>query len=140
MDTFIEFSRGYGLELSRSQAQSMKDAWFDSFPEVRNYLSGEQGHVYTLTGRRRAGTTFCAEKNTPFQGLAADGLKLALYAIDRKYKIVNEVHDQILVECPAEGSEEVLRDVSAIMVAEMRKVVPDVRVATEGVIVTRWTK
>jgi hypothetical protein len=58
--------------------------------------------VFTLTGRLRAQATYCARHNTVFQGLAADGAKLALWLLWRAgYRIVNFVHDQALVEVPA---------------------------------------
>jgi DNA polymerase I-like protein with 3'-5' exonuclease and polymerase domains len=58
--TFIQFSKGYGLNLTEGEARSMKDAWFDAFPETRDYMRDEQGFVFTLTGRKRGRTTYCA--------------------------------------------------------------------------------
>jgi len=139
VDTFIEFSRSYGLELNRQEAQKMKDSWFESFPEVREYLSGEQGSVYTLTGRKRNNTTYCAEKNTPFQGLAADGAKLALYELDKRgFRIAGFVHDEIIVE--GDGNEASLKEQERILIEQMRTVVPDVFVGVESQIVERYTK
>ena len=94
VDTFIEFSRGYGLELTQDRAKEMKGVWFAAFPEMDDYMQNEKGHVFTLTGRKRGNTTFCAEKNTPFQGLAADGAKLAMYNLDKAgFKLAGFVHD-----------------------------------------------
>ena len=61
----------------------MKKVWFDAFPEMEDYMKNEIGEVFTLTGRKRGNTSYCAEKNTPFQGLAADGAKIALYNLDK---------------------------------------------------------
>jgi DNA polymerase-1 len=139
--TFIQFAKGYNLYLNQEQAQNMKEKWFIAFPEMQQYLQGEQGFVYTLTGRKRANTTFCAEKNTPFQGLASDGLKLALYNLDKNgYEIVAEVHDQILIEASKEDSDSTLKKVQKIMEESMNKVVPDVKISTEGMVLDRWTK
>lgn len=142
VDTFIEFSRGYGLELSRQQAQEMKDVWFEAFPEIRNYMQNEQGSIYTRTGRRRNDTTYCAEKNTPFQGLAADGAKLALYNLDKNgFKIVGFVHDEIVCEIDNDSSSErVLELMGEIMIKSMQQVVPDVRISVEGMLSTFYTK
>jgi DNA polymerase I-like protein with 3'-5' exonuclease and polymerase domains len=141
IDTFIEFSRGYGLELSREQAQEMKDAWFEAFPEIRYYMQDEKGSVYTRTGRLRNNTTYCAEKNTPFQGLAADGAKLALYELDKKgFTIVGFVHDEIICELPIDNAEKLLKEQEGIMVKAMREVVPDVKVGVEGSLSTFYTK
>ena len=65
-------------------------------------------------------------------------MKLALYEIDKKYKIVAEVHDQIIVES-RQASNDVV-DLQNIMVREMKKVIPDVKVQTEGQILDRWCK
>jgi len=144
INTFRQFSAGYGLDLSESQAQAMKDAWFKAFPEVKKYLQDEMGYVVTETGRVRGNTFYCAEKNTPFQGLAADGLKLALYQLDKQgFKIVAEVHDQILIEVPKNvngSAPSYQKMIEKIMIEQMQKVVPDVKIGVEGQILERWCK
>ena len=139
--TFIEFSRGYGLSLSESVAQEMKNTWFSAFPEMKGYMKNEQGMVYTRTGRLRANTTYCAEKNTPFQGLAADGAKLALYNMDKAgFKIVGFVHDEIITEVDVLQESSLLEIQESIMVESMRQVCPDVAVGVESNIVDVYTK
>ena len=140
IDTFIEFSSGYGLELTKDKAQEMKDVWFDAFPEMRDYMKNERGEVFTLTGRKRGNTTFCAEKNTPFQGLAADGAKLALYELDKVMKIVGFCHDEIICEVPLNKAEELLPLQEKIMIDSMREVVPDVKIGVESMISDHYTK
>jgi len=140
-DTFIEFSRGYGLELSQDKAKEMKDVWFNAFPEMDDYMRNEMGHVFTLTGRKRGNTTFCAEKNTPFQGLAADGAKLAMYNLDKKgFKVVGFVHDEIICEVPKELAVRKMSEQERIMVESMKTVVPDVKVGVESAISEFYTK
>ena len=141
IETFRQFSAGYGLELSSDKAQDMKDAWFNAFPEMRGYLNNEQGYMYTTTGRRRGDTTYCAEKNTPFQGLAADGAKLALYNLDKAgFKIVGFVHDEIICEVPSSKAESLLQIQERIMVESMEKVVPDIKISVESQISERYCK
>ena len=61
--------------------------------------------VFTLTGRLRAKASFCARHNTVFQGLAADGAKLGLWNLWRAgFRIVNFIHDEVLVEVPAKSN------------------------------------
>lgn len=98
--------------------------------------------VFTSSGRLRANAAHCQQKNTPFQGLAADGAKLALWELWRRRKrIVNFIHDEIVIEvdedCNLLAEAEVLRDV---MIDAMRKVVPDVRIAAEYAITRSWDK
>jgi DNA polymerase I-like protein with 3'-5' exonuclease and polymerase domains len=97
---------------------------------------------FTLTGRLRAGATYAARHNTVFQGLAADGAKLALWKLWRAgYRLVNFIHDEVLVEVPANSdllahAERVRR----LMIEGMCEVVPDVRVDVEYAACERWYK
>ena len=143
IETFIKFSHGYGLTLSIDKAQQMKDAWFRAFPEVQEYLNEQEPDesTWTLTGRKRAQASYCARKNTPFQGLAADGAKLALYNLDLQgFTLRGFVHDEIITEV-ASGSAEVLKQVQEdIMINSMSIVIPDVKIAVESQISDRYCK
>jgi len=139
--TFRTFAKGYGLVISESEARIMKDVWHDAFPETRKYLTGEKGEVYTITGRKRGNTTFCAEKNTPFQGLAADGAKIALYNLDKQgFKIVGFVHDEIISEVPSQSAGKRIKEQEQIMIDSMREVVKDVEIRVESMISEHYTK
>ena len=141
IETFIEFAKGYDIQLTPEEAQNMKDTWFAAFPEMKEYMQGEEGAVTTLTGRIRANTTYCAEKNTAFQGLAADGAKLALYNLmDAGFKLVGFVHDEIITEVPENTAEEMRRLQEEIMVNSMSLVVPDVKISVESTISPRYCK
>jgi hypothetical protein len=98
--------------------------------------------VFTLTGRLRARATFAARHNNVFQGLAADGAKLALWRVWRAgYLVINFIHDELLVEVPADADlGRAARRLQRLMVAGMREVVPDVRVAVECVASRVWSK
>lgn len=141
-NTFVDYCRGYGINITPEFSQEVKELWTNTYPEMREFWNVPYGldHVYTLTGRRRADCTYTALLNTKFQGLAADGLKLALYELDKKFKVVAQVHDQVLVECAEKDASFTLEEVQRIMVAEMKKVVKNVRVSTEGQIVKQWCK
>jgi hypothetical protein len=98
--------------------------------------------VWTLTGRLRAGASYTARHNTIFQGLASDGAKLALWRVWRAgYRIVNFVHDQLLVEVPADADLKVSAEgIRREMIAGMAEVVPDVRVDVDFAATARWHK
>jgi hypothetical protein len=111
--------------------------------ELHDRLFG--GGVATLTGRIRGGVTFCQARNTPFQGLAADGAKLALWRLVAEgYRVVGFVHDEILVELPDEGgfvSEAKVARVKEIMCRAMEEVlVGEVPVNCEATVSTCWSK
>ena len=95
-----------------------------------------------LTGRLRAKASFCARHNTVFQGLAADGAKLGLWHLWRAgFRIVNFIHDEVLVEVPAQSNlahqAEMIRH---LMIKGMKAVVPDIRVDVEYAASECWCK
>ena len=118
-----------GLELQ--EAKDFIDGYFSIYAGVRRYLDAtleqarERGWVATLFGRRRdlpglqsangAERSF-AERvaiNTPIQGSAADLVKLAMLSVHRVLarrtgaRLLLQVHDELLLECPAGDAEEV---------------------------------
>lgn len=107
---------------------------------VRRFL--DRASCLTLTGRLRANASYTARHNTCFQGLAADGAKLALWRLWRAgYRIVNFIHDEVLIELPSDADLTVHANrVKELMIAGMRDVVPDVRIAVECVAADSWSK
>jgi hypothetical protein len=104
-----------------------------------------QAGVATLTGRIRGRVRYSQARNTPFQGLAADGAGLALFALVQEgFRVVGFVHDEILVELPDEGgyvSEATVRRVEEIMCQQMARVlVGDIPVGCEVTLSRRWSK
>ncbi len=120
----------YGLssrtDLSVAEASAFIEAYFARFSRVREYLDAtvrraqEQGYVETLLGRRRyfpelrlgnaanVAIRRAAERaavNMPIQGSAADIIKLAMIALDRRLQdshldahLVLQVHDDLVLE------------------------------------------
>jgi DNA polymerase-1 len=133
---FTHFAKkSYGLDLDEKEARKMKNAWFKAFPEMRQYMQSELGESWTLTGRKRAKTTYCAEKNTPFQGLAADGAKIALYYLQTQgHKIVGFVHDEIITEIDRNNALKNMSLQENVMINAMKQVCPDVEIKVESTI------
>jgi DNA polymerase family A len=98
--------------------------------------------VATLTGRVRAGVLYTEEKNTPFQSLAADGGKRALWKLlYAGYDLYGFVHDEILVQLPAATAEQDARRVEQIMVRAMEEVIGhDIPAACEYHVGDCWKK
>jgi hypothetical protein len=98
--------------------------------------------VFTLTGRLRAGATFCSSRNCIFQGAAADGAILGLWRVWRAgFRIVNFVHDQIVVEALEDDRiPEVVANIESLMRAGMREIVPGMRVGIDTLVTRSLSK
>jgi hypothetical protein len=98
--------------------------------------------VATLTGRIRAGLGYAEARNTPFQGLAADGAKLALWELTRQgFRIVAFVHDEIVLELSEEEAEAEAKHAADLMSREMGRVIYcDIPVKVEYCINKCWRK
>lgn len=115
------------MDVSRTEAKSLIDSYFNTYPRVRQYISEsverarERGWIETLFGRRRylpdiasrnAVVRGYAERNAvnaPIQGTAADIIKVAMVRIDRrlrqeglKAKMLLQVHDELNFSVPPE--------------------------------------
>lgn len=100
------------------------------------------GTAVTLTGRIRGQVSFSRQCNTPFQGLAADGAKLALWRLHREgFRTVAFIHDEVLVELPEEADHTALASrVEQIMCESMSEVVGVVPIAVKYSLSHRWYK
>jgi DNA polymerase-1 len=116
------------------QAKKFIDEYFRVRGPLLNYLNGlkeqarQVGYVETIFGRRRPmpdikSANFMvrqgaerAAMNMPIQGTEADLMKLAMIQVDallkqqhNDCKMLLQVHDSILVECPAEVAENIAK-------------------------------
>ena len=138
-----EFSLADDIGVNRYEAKNYIDSYLAHYGGVRDYMkrvvseARESGYTQTMYGRRRAipelkSSNFNirsgAERialNTPIQGTAADLIKLAMIHVDRVLsqnypdaRLLLQVHDELIVECPAEVAEEV----SSLISKEMEQV------------------
>ncbi len=132
------------LRCPRSEARQIIDDYFASFPSIRGFIDAtvaqarERGYVETLFGRRRyiadigagnAALRALAERNAvnaPIQGTAADIIKLAMIAVDRRLReggfrsrMVLQIHDELLLEVPQDE----IAPVRDLLVHEMENVI-----------------
>ncbi len=139
------FSLSQDLGVSAAEARAYMDAYFARFPGVKKYMedvvarSRETGYVETLFHRRRALPEIKASKfatrsfgervalNMPIQGTAADIIKLAMVKVFRrlrgeglKARLIMQVHDELIVECP----ESEMERVKSLLAEEMEGAFP----------------
>mgnify|MGYP000983730612 CR=1 FL=1 len=97
--------------------------------------------IATLTGRIRDGVGYTDSKNTPFQSLAADGAKLALWnLLYHGYDVYGFVHDEILVNIPAERANEEAVRIEKIMLDSMAAVLGGIPAECKWVVSDCWAK
>ena len=128
-------------ELTLAEAETFVKTYFEKFPGVKKYLDGikkqaaSQGYVETLLGRRRYFPALQSKQNVqiknreereainaPIQGTAADIMKIAMLKIPLaletaklKAKMLLQVHDEIVLECPQDELEETARVIKETM-------------------------
>lgn len=144
-----EYSLAEDIGVSRYEARAYIDSYLANYQGVKAYMSRvvadatRDGYTRTLYGRRRGipelkSTNYnirqAAERialNTPIQGTAADLIKLAMIAVDKalaehypEARLLLQVHDELIVECPAEIAEQVAQLVSSRMETVARLNVP----------------
>ena len=156
------FSLAQDIGVFQSEAKAYMDSYFAKYHGVRTYMTRvvEQakadGYVTTLFGRRRdlpelKSSNFNLRSfgervalNMPIQGTAADIIKAAMVRVDARMRaeklqarLLLQVHDELIVECPAEEAE----TVKAILTEEMEHVV-DYRVPllVDAKIGTSWAE
>jgi len=100
-----------------------------------------QQDLYYDNGPIRKATVY----NRPVQGCAADGMKVALVCLHKKLegtgaKLVSMVHDEVIVECPAQVAEQVRQIVEQSMLDGMKTFVHDVPVVAEASICHSWAE
>jgi len=146
---------GYGVPLTEEEAKAIRRKFFKTFKafkrwheEVKEKLKKE-GEVSgaTLLGRPYKATTFTDAVNYPVQGTGADLLKLAVLVFEAELKreeltakVVNLVHDEIVVECGREEAEKVRELLELAMKKAGRMILKKVPVEAESVINERWEK
>ena len=128
------FSLAQDIGVSVAEAKEYMERYFDTYRGVKHYMeqvvetAREQGYVETIMHRRRAlpelkSSNFNMRSfgervalNMPIQGTAADIMKLAMVRVEHRLKgeglaakLIMQVHDELIVECPEAEKETVER-------------------------------
>jgi DNA polymerase-1 len=140
-----------GAEVAQEECQRFIDAYFRTYPEVLEFLRKaerrvkDRGYVTNLFGRRRrlsgrSNREVRQAQNYIIQSSAADICKLALAelhdVLPAPARIIAQIHDELVIECPAGQADEV-RDL-AIQVMERRPIGFEVPLRVDGKICDRW--
>ena len=116
--------------VSQPEAREFISRYFAKYPGVKRFMDSgaedglQAGYALTLMGRRRYLPELKSSRamvrefgkraamNTPVQGTAADIIKLAMVRVDEalrreglRSRLILQVHDELLLECPPEEIE-----------------------------------
>ena len=136
-----DYSLSQDIHVTRSEARAYMDSYLAHYSGVRSYMrqvverAREKGYAETYFGRRRYLPELKASNfnlrsfgervamNMPVQGTAADVIKLAMIRVARRLaaevpeaRLLLQVHDELIAECP----EELGPKVAAILTEEMQ--------------------
>ena len=120
-----DFGLASNLHISRKEAGEFIERYFARYPAVRRFMDAciaqgkSEGYSVTMYGRRRPLPELSssnynrrqfgerAAMNTPVQGAAADIIKIAMNAVRERLaqegleaRLILQVHDELIVECP----------------------------------------
>ena len=148
--------------LSVSEAENVLRKYFATYRQLDLYLRDAANRAvrerqartasgrlvrfrYDENDRQQVSMTQRNGKNTPIQGTSADILKRALRMLreelqDTSARIVNIVHDEIVVETGEEEAEEIARKVERAMCAAGEEYLQTVPVKVETEIAVEWVK
>lgn len=126
------YSLAQDIGVFTNEAKAYMDAYMEKYSGVHEYMESivkkakEDGYVATLYGRRRylpelKSANFNMRSfgervalNMPIQGTAADIIKLAMVNVDKRLRseglearLILQVHDELIVECPESEAERV---------------------------------
>ncbi len=144
-----DFSLADDLKISRAQAKEYIESYLSSYQGIEKYLEDTiesakaDGYTTTMFSRRRYIPELSASnkmvrnmgerisRNSPIQGTSADIIKIAMINVDKKLKegglgarLLLQVHDELLVECPRENAEAVLNILKCEMENAVKLCVP----------------
>lgn len=144
-----DYGLSQNLNIPRKEAKTFIDTYFEKYPDIEQYMvdiveqAREKGYVETLFHRRRylpdiKASNFnvrsFAERtamNSPIQGTAADIIKIAMVELQKaldesglESRLLLQVHDELILEGPAEEMEELSELVPKVMESAVELSVP----------------
>lgn len=139
-----DFGLSKQIGVSVKKAGEYIDNYYANYPRIKDYMEEnvafckKNGYVYTLLGRRRYIPEISSPNynvrqygersamNMPLQGTSADIIKVAMVNVYKKLKeegleakLILQVHDELIIDCPVSEVEVVKK----ILVSEMENAV-----------------
>lgn len=162
--TMVEYAKAtYDVQVTIEEAEVLKELWFKTFPEMREYFryinqigdANDEFRYVTPMGMVRAGATYCAAANgIGLQSRTAEGAKMAVFEVVRasydwtKKSILYGqgwplafIHDEIILEIKEDRlMSDVADEAARIWRESMQRIMPDIPVRAEPALMRRWNK
>ncbi|MBS9334587.1 DNA polymerase I [Fructobacillus sp. M1-13] len=144
-----DYGLSKNLNIARKDAKAFIETYFQEFPRIHQWMeqikekAHQDGFVETIEHRRRYlpdinaknfNTRSFAERtamNSPIQGSAADIIKIAMIkvsdAVEEKglhARMLVQVHDELVFECPKDELETLRRTVTSVMDSAVQLAIP----------------
>ena len=144
-----DFGLATDLKVSNQEARAFIDSFYANHPKVKEYMdkalndAKDTGRVSTILGRTRRMVDISssnylirtraerASQNMPLQGSAADIIKLAMLKVHKaladggfKARLIMQVHDELIIDCPKNEEVEVKQLVRECMNSAIELRVP----------------
>ena len=145
----------WDIHWTKEEAEALRDGWLKAYVEIAFLAAVVRSHewlprpweCHTLTGRVLYAPAYSAALNYPDQGTGADIALAAMARLDAQYPevgayLINQVHDELVLETPADRAESYARILHDVMVEEGNRVLMPygVPMAAEYVIADEWKK
>lgn len=151
----------YNVVISDDEATRLRERFFSAYKGLANWHQACRNsaedpactETRTRMGRRRLlqpvskenfWSRFTCGLNSPVQGGAADGMKLAMVALANTLPdgafIVSTIHDEVIIECPEILADKVKQLVETTLSAEMAKLYREVPIEATAAVGKTWAK
>ena len=156
---FVDYARGYGVEIELEKSKWIHTTWKKTWPEMREYfayisnacnLAGKIEQPFS--GRVRSLKSYTSACNTLFQGAGSDAGKSALWFVSRACydesresvlygaRPVMFVHDQIIAEVREDIAHEQAKELERLMIEGANCFLPDVPATCSAALSKHWCK
>lgn len=139
----------YGMEeqynIPKEEGKELLDTFFNVFDGMARWIDEQQDgreYVQTIMGRKYWLNPYSNKSvrnaiNSPVQGSAGDGLKIAAHRFNQQINkefdrftqyvyVVNLIHDEILVECDEEIKDRVMEILREVMISTAEEMHPGI--------------
>lgn len=144
-----EYGLAQNIKCSVWEAKELIKNYFETYGKVKEYLEGsvelakEKGYAETLFGRKRIIPELKSSnrmtiafgervaKNMPLQGTSADIIKIAMINVKKRFdeeklkaKLILQVHDELIIDCPKTELEKVEKILKSEMENAANLIIP----------------